>query len=142
MEQCDFAQFIEDHLPNIREPEAAVVVATARHLVAQVRGEFTAAISLPDGSEVLEYNSKVRGHVGKNKMDVPAAFELMIPVFEGGEKHAMTARLRYRITEGKLTLWVHLHRPLNVIERAIETMVREVETLSELEAWHGWEKFS
>lgn len=114
--QMDFGEFLEDHGPDIVEPNAATMLEVARSLSAKTDVDFSSAIRMNNGSVQLKYNEQVKGTYGNGQFDVPESFVIAIPVFIGHDRVRVTARLRYRLNAGKLTFWYDLLRA-DVIER-------------------------
>ena len=117
--QPDFAQFIEDNLPDIVEPSGADMLEISRTLEAKKKVDFASGIRLSNGQVEITYNETINGTAGKGKIQIPETFSIGIPVLEGGERYKVEARLRYRISEGDLVLWYDLLRPHKTHEDAI-----------------------
>jgi uncharacterized protein YfdQ (DUF2303 family) len=111
MGQESFAQFIEDNQVDIAFPVGAEILEVSRSLSAHKAVEFVSSISLADGSRQLTFNEKVDEAVTRGNIKVPEEFVLGIPVHFGGQKYDVRARLRYRIEQGKLSMWYDLYRP-------------------------------
>lgn len=121
MVQADFAQFIEDNLPDLLD--GATMLEVSRTLEAKKKVNFASGIRLHDGQNQFTYEEQIEGTAGKGQFKVPEVFELGIPVFEGGPLYKVTARLRYRINDGgKLGLWYDLERPHKIIEDAVKAV--------------------
>ena len=128
-DQASFAQFIETNLPDIAEPEGAVVLEVARTLEAKKKVNFASSLRLSDGSTQFSYEEDVQGSAQKGQLKVPEVFVLAIPVFENGDLWRMEAQLRYRIADGgKLTIWYELVRPHKVIEAAVKELRNTIAT--------------
>jgi len=119
MPQATFAQFIEENLPDIVEPTAAEMLEISRTLEAKKKGNFASGIRLANGETQFTYEESIDGTAAKGQMRVPEVFAIGIPVFHGGPKYRIEARLRYRIADGgALSMWFDLVRPHKVIEDA------------------------
>lgn len=120
MGQEQFAQFLEDNLPDIIDPVGADVLTVAQSLEATTKVRFGSAIRLDNGQRQLIYEEAIEGSANRGTMKIPAAFTIAIPPFQGSPRFKLMARLRYRIPKdgGALTLWYDLHRPEKVIEVA------------------------
>jgi uncharacterized protein YfdQ (DUF2303 family) len=125
MNQVDFAQFIEDNLPDI--VEGALLLEVSRTLEAKKKVNFASGIRLSDGQNQFTYEEQIEGTAGKGQFKVPETFALGLSVFEGGDKYAVEARLRYRINEGKLALWYDLTRPHKIVEDAVKGVWKSIE---------------
>lgn len=130
MSQAEFAQFIEDNLPDIVNPTAGEMLEISRTLQAKKKVNFASAIRLDNGQNQFTYEETTAGSAGaKGQLSVPEVFTLGITVFEGGEAYAVRARLRYRISEGgALAMWYHLERPHKIIQDAVESLRKQIET--------------
>lgn len=127
MSQGDFSRFIEDNVKDIREPAGADVLEVARQLEVKKRVEFASAMRLSDGQREFTYNETVDGSTRRGKMKVPEEFTLGIPVFIGGELYEVTARLRYRIAGGQLSLWYDLANADAVAREAFLQVVEVID---------------
>ena len=58
---------------------------------------------------------------------VPAAFFVEIPIFEGGKRYSIAARLRYRVPESKPVMWWYELHAVNVYrDAAIDEAIARV----------------
>lgn len=122
MSQADFAQFIEDNLPDIVEPSGADMLEVSRTLQAKKKVNFASGIRLDNGQTQFTYEEQIDGKAGgRGHLKVPEVFKIGVPVFEGGPRYAVNARLRYRISDaGALTLWFDLERPHTIVQHAVD----------------------
>ena len=129
MTQADFAQFIEDNLPDIVEPKAADMLEVSRTLQAKKKVNFASGIRLDNGQQQFTYEEQIDGRAGgKGQINVPEVFTIGVPVFENGPRYAVRARLRYRISDaGALTMWLDLERPHKIIEDAVAELKKTIE---------------
>lgn len=125
--QADFADFLEDNAPDIVEPTAATFVDAARDLRAKSEVSFTSAHSAKDGSINFAYQEETKGSFGKAQMEIPERFTIALPVFDGMDKVRVQARLRYRINQGKLTMWYSLHRADYHEREAFQLVVNQIQ---------------
>jgi uncharacterized protein YfdQ (DUF2303 family) len=125
--QVDFARFIEDNLLDIVDPSAAEVLAVSRTLEAKKSVSFSSGVRLDNGDVQFTFNEETKGTAGKGTIDIPERFGIAIPVFEGGDKYRIDARLRYRINDGgQLSMWYELERPHKVIEHATKEVWKAI----------------
>ncbi len=110
MSQAEMAMFIEDNAPDVVQPSAATMMDVARNLEAKATVDFDSAIRLENGQTRLTYKEEIKGTYGTGQMPIPESFTLSIPVYDGHAKVNVVARLRYRLSSGKLTLWYDLLR--------------------------------
>lgn len=129
MSQADFAQFLEDHIPDIAEPAGGLLLEVARNFEAKKSVAFQSIQRVSDGSVQFSFNEDVQGTPKAGALKVPTEFTLGIAPFEGTEIAAVTARLRYRIGEGgKLSIWYSLIREQDVLDRAFDRVCDVVTT--------------
>lgn len=134
--QADFAQFIEDNLPDLLD--GATMLEVSRTLEAKKKVNFASGLRLADGQNEFTYEEQIEGTAGKGKFKVPEVFELGIAVFEGGPLYKVAARLRYRIGEGgKLALWYDLERPHKILEDAVKAVWADIEIGTEVTILHA-----
>lgn len=127
MTQEQFAQFIENNLPDIAQPPAADMLEVSRTLEAKKKVNFASGIRLANGQNQLTYEEEISGTAAKGQLQVPEEFIIGIPVLEGGIKYAVTSRLRYRILDGgKMQMWYELVRPHKIIEDAVKEVWSQI----------------
>jgi uncharacterized protein YfdQ (DUF2303 family) len=126
--QTQFAEFVEDHRGDIREPAAADVLELAQTFEATNRVQFRSSSRLKSGERQLSYVESVDASAGqRGELTIPDALGLAVAVFEGAAvADAITARLRYRIEDGRLRLGVVLDRIAEVVDGAFAGVVSEV----------------
>lgn len=128
MGQEEFAEFLEDNRADIVEPAAAEMLEIASSLQASTKAEFQQGIQLSNGQRKLSYVESTTASAGqRGDLTIPTEISLSIRVFEGAEYgERVTARFRYRINNGKLSLHFKLDRPADVIAAAFEAAVNEL----------------
>lgn len=128
MTQQAFAEFIESNLPDIAEPNGATILEVSKSLQIDKKVNFLSSTRLQDGNREFVFQESQDASACKGTMRVPETFTLGLAPFLGAAKYSLTARLRFRMEEGKLTLWYDLLRPHKVIEDAFESVVQEIAT--------------
>jgi uncharacterized protein YfdQ (DUF2303 family) len=126
MSQVDFAQFLEDNLPNIAEPAGGTIVEIAKTLEAKKSVNFASSIRLENGEHQLTYEETVTGSAQKGTVLIPSSFTLGLEPFEGAGLYRLDARFRYRIDSGVLKMWVDLIRPEAVVEDAFKKTRQQI----------------
>jgi uncharacterized protein YfdQ (DUF2303 family) len=133
MGQEAFAQFVEDHLEDIRSPSgdsgesdlpaAAELLTMARNLVIRSRGEFSRSINPVTG----EYALVSKHENTSESTKIPRGFLLGIPVFEAGAPYALEARMRFSMLNARPTFAYALANP----DEKVRDAFNEVRTLAE-----------
>lgn len=124
--QVEFARFIEDNLPDIIEPQGAVVLEVARTIEAKRNATFSSSVRTNAGIQ-FNFEEEVRGTAAKGTLEIPEEFVLALSPFEGADTYKVKARLRYQIKEDKLVLRYELVRPHKVIEEATRAVILKIE---------------
>lgn len=129
MSQTAFAEFIEDRRADIREPSAADVLELAQTFQATTKVDFKSSSILKSGQRQLSYVESIDAKAGhRGEMAVPDHLQLAVAVYEGATvADAVTARLRFRIVDGRLQLAVVLDQLADVVRAAFEGVIAEVQ---------------
>lgn len=128
MSQAEFAQFIEQNIVDIVEPNHTDMMEISRTLEAKKSASFSSAIRLSNGSHQFAYEESIRGTASNGRLEIPETFKLGLQVFLNGEHYEVSARLRYRINkENHLEMWYELIRPHDIYEDAFNGMFENIE---------------
>ena len=115
MSQLSFAEFLQDNLPDVVEPNGSDLLQMALNFEAAQAGTVVAAQRLQDGSHNLTWKAD---NNASGSVKFPETITIRIPVFENDAAQPIVARLRYRIKEGALAIWYELVRPHKELETA------------------------
>ncbi|MEU0978499.1 DUF2303 family protein [Streptomyces griseus] len=127
VDQEQFAEFIEDHLPELLEPSAADMLEIAQSFQAASKVDFQSANRLASGQRQFQYVETSTAKAGqKGQLSVPETFTIGLVPFEGSEGYRLTARLRYRIGQNGLLLGFKLERPGDVRQKAFADVVTAI----------------
>jgi uncharacterized protein YfdQ (DUF2303 family) len=125
-DQVAFAEFVENHLPDIASPDGASLLEMVQQLDIRKAVSFESSIRLTNGQVQLTYVENVSGTQAKSTATIPETFVLGLAPFEGADVYKVTARLRYRLADGKVALWFELLRPEDVIRAAWQSVVERI----------------
>lgn len=127
MGQTDFAQFIEDHISTIAQPDGAQLVDICQTLQANTKVDFKSSTILKDGARQFRYEETTEARAGqRGDLTIPGELLLALRPFVGSTRFAITARFRYRLTDGVLRLGVRLSEPDATVETAFDQVLAEV----------------
>ena len=133
-----FAEFLEDHLAEIVEPDGAQLLEVATSLQAHIGATMKSAIRLDSGQVQVAYEETIEATAGKaGKLTIPTRLTLALTPFEGGEPYKVEARFRYRLANGTLKLGVILDRPDDVLRAAFADVVTKVEDDTSVTVFYG-----
>lgn len=155
MSQADFAHFLEDRINDVLDPDqagevakeyAASVKATlataarllelSRGLAVNLDGRVSQELNLKSGEGKLVFTEEHRDSAGQ-RLDVPGAFAIGIPVFRGGVAYKIPVRLRYRVAQGGVTWSLAVQRLDRVFEAAIAEAAKVVAEATSLPVFRG-----
>lgn len=128
MNQTDFAQFIEDGLLEIMEPSGSEMLEIASTLQAKNQVNFRSGIRLDNGQAQMTYEESIQGSAGvSGNVNIPQKIALALRIFRGDDAaYRIEANFRYRIKEGKLTMWYELIRPHIAREDAVKQIIETI----------------
>lgn len=110
--QEEFAEHLEDHYGSVVDPDAATMLEIATSFQAHRNSSFERGTRLQSGDVQLRYSDTTQATAGsRGHLDVPETFTVSVAPFLGVAPVDIKARLRYRITEGRLRIGYVLHRP-------------------------------
>lgn len=138
MDQVVFAELIEEGLVDIAEPDSATLLEIATTFEAQSAANFKSATRLESGERQFRYEETIDARAGRQgDLVIPSEFILSLNPFEGSRAYAVTARLRYRLHDGKLTLGYILDRPKDILANAFDDVLEAIEEATSLTALRG-----
>jgi uncharacterized protein YfdQ (DUF2303 family) len=128
LDQESFAEFLEDHLPELLEPSAADMLEIAQSIQAASKVDFQSGVRLASGQRQFQYVETTTTKAGqKGQLTVPEVFTIGLVPFEGSEGYKLTARLRYRITDRGLRMGYKLERPSDILRTAFGDVVNRID---------------
>ncbi|SAI59050.1 Uncharacterized conserved protein [Bordetella ansorpii] len=126
--QAAFAEFIDDNLKDIADveghPTGAMMLQMAINMEITQDKKIRASTRVQSGGVSIEYVENDNAETAA-RMEAFDRFTLGIPAFWRGLAYQLDARLRYRVREGKLTIWYDLVRPDLVIDAAVDAMAEQ-----------------
>lgn len=127
LDQETFAEFLEDHPPELLEPSAAEMLEIAQSFQAAQKVDFQSATRLTSGQRQFQYVETTTAKAGqKGQLSVPEVFTIGLVPFEGSEGYRLTARLRHRIGQNGLRLGYKLERPDEIRKTAFADVVKAI----------------
>jgi len=152
--QGEFAAFLEERIGDITSKVGEGLKATCEKLFVPVLADGARILDLSRGLDIGE-NVRVSSHAkiesgetrlafssehtdgNGNQVDVPRAFAIGIPVFDGGQPFQILVRLRYRLNGPKITWSLVPHEMDTVLVFAFEEAVREAVEGTALQMFRG-----
>lgn len=131
--QTQFAEFIEDRIGDVVKPAGADLLERVLKLQIITKATFRSAIRLQTGQVQLAYSEEDEN----GTVELPEKIEIGIPLFHNGQGYKLDARLRYRLTEGKVLFTYKLLEIDRAIEQAFDEVVERVRTVTGLPVLMG-----
>jgi uncharacterized protein YfdQ (DUF2303 family) len=121
MGQEDFANHLQEGLPDILNPDGATLLEIAEKFHASTEVKFRSGVDRTSGEVKFLYDESVEAKASTSQGDiaVPRQFTLMLAPFIGEKKVEVAANLRYSAKGGTLHLGYKLERPERVVEDAL-----------------------
>jgi uncharacterized protein YfdQ (DUF2303 family) len=136
--QVEFAEFLEEHLPEISEPPSADMLEIVRSFTATNNVVFRSGINLTSGETQFAYDEQLEAKAGtKKQLTVPTTFTLALVIYEGTDPVAVSARLRWRLRDGNLRIGFLLDDAQRMEREAFRSQVANASAATGLEALYG-----
>ena len=136
--QVAFAELVEYRLIDLVDPAGADLLELAQTLQVNTAVNFRSSTRLRDGQVQLRYEETNEARAGTaGELTVPATFTLRLAPFEGFAAYDVTARLRYRVSGGDLSIGFVLDRPNDIVETAFVDVLGAVQSDTDIEPFHG-----
>jgi uncharacterized protein YfdQ (DUF2303 family) len=129
LSQEQLAYFIEDNLPDFKNPTGAKMLEIATNFRVKQGVTFKSNFRPQDGQVKLEYIEQNEGGAGVNgNMTIPELFTIQVPVWKGidAAKYDQQIRLRYRVGGGSLSIKLELVRKHKTIEQAFIDVLAKI----------------
>lgn len=125
MDQETFARFLEEHIPDISEPDGGTLVEAAQAFEATIGVQAKSVKRLANGQVTVIWAENIED---ASPIKLPTKLALLLQPFAGAKFYRVEAMIRWSIKQGGLSLWFDLLRPDRVIEAAFTDVVNEVRT--------------
>lgn len=136
--QLDFAEHLEDYAGDVRNPNSATMLEIAQTFTANRKIDFDSSQRLSSGEVQLRWHEEIDAKAGrKGDISIPERFELALQPYEGSPAYKIQARLRYRITDGRLAIGYALDRPDEALRIAFTDVTDQIAQETERQVWHG-----
>lgn len=138
MSQEELAEFLEEHLLEVVDPDGSTLLEVTRTFQATTGATFRRAQSLHSGQVQLTWQEEGEAKAGASgQLEVPREFTIRVRPFMGTEPVDVRGQFRYRVSSGSLQLGFRL---LNLDEHrreAVEVVLAVVADELGLTAFEG-----
>lgn len=128
--QTQFAEYLEQLVADIVEPDGATMLEVATTLSATRSAVYEAkATRLDNGDRRFSFDESTtaRAGAGRGQVDIPSKFVILAQPFHGGPTTRVEALLRYRVGDSGLQLGLVLVRPDDAVRTVFDAVVAELE---------------
>ncbi|QOH59821.1 DUF2303 family protein [Rhodococcus rhodochrous] len=127
VDQTRFAEHLSDGRAAIVTPAAADLMEIARTFKAKRNVTYESGVHLQSGDVSFTFHEETKAGAGaKGNVEIPERFELILPVFQGGQMIPFFADLKYRADQGGLSLGYRIDNPRQMVRLAFEQVLEEV----------------
>lgn len=127
MSQEELAEFLEEHLVEVLDPDGSTLLEVTRTFQATTGATFRRAQSMQSGQVQLTWQEEGTAKAGSSgQLEVPKDFTIRVRPFVGTDPVEVRGMFRYRVASGQLQLGFRL---LNLDEHrrtAVEEVLSEV----------------
>lgn len=138
MSQEELAEFLEEHLLEVVDPDGSTLLEVTRTFQATTGATFRRAQSLHSGQVQITWQEEGEAKAGTSgQLEVPREFTIRVRPFVGTSHVDVKGMFRYRVSSGSLQLGFRL---LNLDEHrraAVEDILGDVSTDLTLQAFEG-----
>lgn len=151
--QTEFAAFIEEHAAELASPfdgersefeslfrvafaTPSDMVSLSRGLAVNVEAQVKNHVTLQSGEGEIVFVEEHRNAAGE-KITVPGLFMVAVSAFLDGEPVRLPARLRYRVSGGKLSWFYQLYRWKFWLRDRVQKDLAEIVKETALKAFEG-----
>lgn len=154
MEQEDFAEWFEEHLPELSAPDSQEsedflanyglkvaypneILALTRGISVHVESRVKNNITLQSGEGEITFEEEHKDAKTGVKLAVPGLFILSIKPFRMGNACRIPVRLRYRVSGGAVKWFFKMLRPEDYVTEEILRDCERAASETELPLYHG-----
>lgn len=137
MKQDAFADFLEARLEDMVNvagfPKPTEMLMLARNLLIRIKGEFSRSIDPTKGTTQLV--NKTDHDTGST--EIPRAFMIAVPIFQGGDRYSVEARIRFAIGDAGPAFSYTLHRRQETEQDAFNVVRSQIAEECKLKVFAG-----
>lgn len=138
MSQEELAEFLEEHLADVTDPDGSTLLEVTRTFQATTGATFRRAQSLHSGQVQLTWQEEGQAKAGSSgQTEVPREFTIRVRSFVGTDPVEVRGMFRYRVSSGQLSLGFRLLNLDEVRRAAVEDILAGVATDLDLVPFQG-----
>lgn len=122
LDQTAFADFLDDNSDDVQSPTGAALLELVTNFRQIQKAEFSSSQRLQTGEFSFTYAQENQ----KGTVEVPELIVLGLAPFHNGAAYEISARLRYKIQDGKLYFMFKLNKVEKIIDAAFADDVQAI----------------
>lgn len=127
LDQEQFAEFIEDHLSTIAEPDGAKLVEICQTMTGYTNQKWRSQKILANGQRQFQWEEAVDAKAGdKGDLTIPSKLVLVLRPYWDSPSVAMEARFRFRLRAGELQIGVKLNEPHQALDGSFDEIIGDI----------------
>jgi uncharacterized protein YfdQ (DUF2303 family) len=135
--QRDLADFLEENIDSITEPDANEIINMISNLKVKRTRDYHSVVDVESGNQSVTFSDTVKGEVVNGTQEFLGKFKIAVPPFQGAKRYNVDCRLRFGVAEGEqMVVYFSMLNLDAVLEHAFEVendLVREAVAEMELE---------
>ena len=138
-DQAAFADFLEDYLHHIIDPDGADLMELVQTLNLTEQASFKSRKRMPDGNFAIDYSlDAATGGGVDGQATIPSHFVVAIPIYEGDPQTVeLKARLRFKLHHGQLVMWYSFTDAQEKLRTRLMALCGVVEEKTKLPVYQG-----
>jgi uncharacterized protein YfdQ (DUF2303 family) len=135
--QRDLAEFLEEALLDIVDPDHATILEIVNSLTISRKQEFKSDQNLSNGNVQLTYEIVDTTKSSKGEIEIPKKIELEIPVFKGGPLARFMCFFRYNLNDDGLRFMIKIAQYDDLVTKAFQTITDGIHAAIEIPILYG-----
>lgn len=135
--QRDLAEFLEEALLDIVNPDHATILEIVNSLTISRKQEFKSDQNLSNGNVQLTYEIVDTTKSSKGEIEIPKKIELEIPIFKGGPTERFGCFFRYNLNDDGLRFMIKIAQYDDLVTAAFQRITDEIKTAIEMPILYG-----
>lgn len=134
--QVNFAEFVEENLLYILEPEGAKLLEMVTNFTENRTVTFASKVNIRNGSIAMTYNDEDAGKE-TGQVSIPQKLTLALAVYDGEAKEQVSALVRTRVERGTLHLMIKLDQITELRRAAFKRINAAVGAATSIDVLQG-----
>jgi uncharacterized protein YfdQ (DUF2303 family) len=135
--QRELAEFLEEALLDIVNPDHATILEIVNSLTISRKQEFKSDQNLSNGNVQLTYEIVDTTKSSKGEIEIPKKIELLIPIFKGGPQEHFGCFFRYNLNDDGLKFMIKINQYDDLVTRSFQKITDDIKTAIKMPILYG-----